>query len=176
MKPLPRKTQSLAYPSDPLAAIRELQNLDAVPNTVATNPESAVDHDPIVGPQSVESASVAALPVAPTTGSAVALATSSAASSVEPKARKVASSPGESKRSPDESQGTGDPMAEALNEMLAKPYTADAKKGPFTVSTVKIPTEVWERLGWLSAVSERPKQEIIADALKTHFRQVLKVR
>jgi hypothetical protein len=41
---------------------------------------------------------------------------------------------------------------------------------------VKIPTEVWERLGWLSAWAERPKQEIIADALREHFVRILKDR
>jgi hypothetical protein len=60
--------------------------------------------------------------------------------------------------------------------MLARPYTSDPRKGPFTVSTVKIPTEVWERLGWLSAWAGQPKQEIIADALREHFVRILKDR
>jgi hypothetical protein len=67
-------------------------------------------------------------------------------------------------------------MAEAVLAMLSRPYTSDLGKGPFTVSTVKVPTEVWERLGWVSAWTGRPKQEIIADALKDHFAKVLKGR
>lgn len=45
-----------------------------------------------------------------------------------------------------------------------------------TVSTVKIPTEVWERLGWVAALTGRKKQDIIAEALKDYFRAVLKDR
>lgn len=67
-------------------------------------------------------------------------------------------------------------MADAVREMLSRPYTCDPGKGPFTVSTVKVPTEVWERLGWVSAWTGRPKQEIIADALKEHLGKVLKGR
>jgi len=67
-------------------------------------------------------------------------------------------------------------MAEAVRKMLSLPYTSDPKKGPFTVSTVKIPTDVWERLGWVSAWAGRPKQEIIADALREHLVKVLKSR
>jgi hypothetical protein len=67
-------------------------------------------------------------------------------------------------------------MADAVREMLSRPYTSDPNKGPFTVSTVKVPTEVWERLGWVSTWTGRPKQEIIADALKEHFVKVLKGR
>jgi hypothetical protein len=62
-------------------------------------------------------------------------------------------------------------MAEAVRALLEKPYTADPRTGPFTVSTVKIPTEVWERLGWVAKVSGRTKQELIADALKEFFRR-----
>jgi hypothetical protein len=67
-------------------------------------------------------------------------------------------------------------MAEAVRAMLARPFTSDPRKGPFTVSTVKIPTEVWERLGWLSAWAGRPKQEILADALREHLRTFFKGR
>ena len=60
-----------------------------------------------------------------------------------------------------------------MREMLAKPYRFDPKKGPFTVSTVKIPTEVWERLGWAATLTDRPKQEIISDALKEYFARLV---
>lgn len=65
-------------------------------------------------------------------------------------------------------------MTDAVAMMLQKPYTADSRKGPFTVSTVKIPTEVWERLGWVATLTGQAKQEIITDALKSHFEKVLK--
>jgi predicted DNA-binding protein len=57
--------------------------------------------------------------------------------------------------------------------MLSQPYKADPKKGPFTVSTVKIPTEVSERLGWVATLTGRAKQEILAEALKDYFAKVL---
>lgn len=67
-------------------------------------------------------------------------------------------------------------MAEAVRAMLGRAYTADPEKGPFTVSTVKIPAEVWDRLGWLSKWTGRAKQDIIADALKDHFAKVVRGR
>jgi len=57
--------------------------------------------------------------------------------------------------------------------MLSLPYTADPRKGPYTVSTVKIPTEVWERLGWAASLTERPKQEISAEALNDYYSKIL---
>jgi predicted transcriptional regulator len=47
-------------------------------------------------------------------------------------------------------------------------------KGPFHVSTVKIPSEVWERLGWAAKFSEQTQQDIIADALKDYFQKMLR--
>jgi predicted DNA-binding protein len=58
--------------------------------------------------------------------------------------------------------------------MLARPYAADPKKGPSTVSTVKIPTEVSERLGWVATLTGKAKQEILTEALKDYFHKVLK--
>jgi hypothetical protein len=63
-----------------------------------------------------------------------------------------------------------------MREMLAKPYSFDPKKGPFTVSTVKIPTDVWERLGWAAVLTDQPKQDIIAVALKNYFATLLRQR
>jgi hypothetical protein len=65
-------------------------------------------------------------------------------------------------------------MANAIRGMLSKPYTADPKRGPFTVSTVKIPSEISERLGWVATLTGKAKQEILADALKDYFAKVLK--
>jgi hypothetical protein len=67
-------------------------------------------------------------------------------------------------------------MKEAILQMLGKPYAADHGKGPFTVTTVKIPTEVWERLGWTASLTGQAKQEIIASALKEYFHKVTRER
>jgi hypothetical protein len=69
-----------------------------------------------------------------------------------------------------------DPIAEAVRALLARPYAEHPGRGRFTVSTVKIPAEVWERLGWLAKWTGRAKQDIIADALREHFEKVLRGR
>jgi hypothetical protein len=73
-----------------------------------------------------------------------------------------------------EAEETDDPLTSAVREMLGKPYASDTDKGPFTVSTVKMPSEVWERLGWVSKLIGKTKQDIIAEALKGYFRTVAK--
>ena len=180
-----RKTASLAYPSNPLAAMRDLQDLDAVQKPVPHATSSA------------ESSEVAQLP-----GSERSRVDSGADSSANAQAVAQMPTPKQSrvdsgvdsgantqtvtqkptpKRSSQASASDSAPegastnaMADAVWTMLQKPYTAVSRKGPFTVSTVKIPTEVWERLGWVSTLTNRAKQEIITDALKTHFEKVLK--
>lgn len=179
--PTSRTTGSLAYPADPLAAIRELHALDARP--VATDPGVVreTEHEPV--------ASATAPPPAPATGSedgsAVAAVTGSRVGSV------VANTVGKRATAPtadrrphrhsrengprsDASNGPGNPLADAVRELLARPYTSDPRRGPYTVSTVKVPTEVWERLGWVAALTGRHKQEILAVALKDHFDKVLR--
>lgn len=61
-----------------------------------------------------------------------------------------------------------------MRELLGKPYSSSSDRGPFTVSTVKMPSEVWERLGWVSKLIGRTKQDIISEALKGYFRAVSK--
>lgn len=75
---------------------------------------------------------------------------------------------------PDDTTGPSDPLAAAIRQMLSRPYTADPRKGPFTVSTVKMPTEVSERLGWVATLTGKAKQEILAEALKDYFAKVLR--
>ncbi len=59
--------------------------------------------------------------------------------------------------------------------MLSEPYSTETGRSrQYTVSTVKIPTDVWERLGWVAKFSERKQQDIIADALKDYFQKMLK--
>jgi hypothetical protein len=160
-----RKTESLSYPTNPLAAIRELQELDAPPKTVSKANQS-------------QKPAIVALPtsseVASATGSDETGATSSEESSApQVKKRRAGPSRKEDGHKQELSETAG-PMAGAVREMLSQPYTADPRKGPFTVSTVKIPTEVSERLGWVSALTGKAKQEILAEALKDYFDKVLK--
>lgn len=65
-------------------------------------------------------------------------------------------------------------LNEALIQLLAKPYDSESKSGPFTSTTVKIQTELWERLGYASTFTALPKQEILAEALRDYFRKLVK--
>lgn len=151
-----KKTTSLAYPSNPLAAMRDLQDLDFKPDFK----------------EAPQTNSATSSVVAQQHSSEVANATSSQEVSVS--TLQVASvSHGKESVSSDDSSN---PMTQALWEMLGKPYMDDGKKSPFTVSTVKIPTEVWQRLDWVSTLTSQPKQEILTEALKAHFEQLLKTR
>jgi hypothetical protein len=154
-----RKTESLSYPTNPLAAIRELQELDATSNG---QPETNAVQKPAPLLQTLP------------TRSAVVNATGSEVGSVTRPRHRPHTKPVDSRPVEPEPVGKGNPLAQAMREMLAKPYTSDPKKGPYTVSTVKIPTEIWERLGWAAALTDRPKQEIIAEALKEHFATILR--
>lgn len=156
-----RKTESLAYPTNPLAAIRELQDLDA--------PESG-GHEAEANAES----SATTPPVAQTGSSEV---TNAAGSE-----RRVGVAPRRRQRLANATSGAGaadarpDPVREAVLGMLSSPYSGEVGQGPFTTTTVKIPTEVWERLGWVASLTGQAKQEIIAEALKEYLVKVSKDR
>lgn len=184
-----RKTESLSYPKNPLVALRELQELNDLP-PVANGSDPTANRAAETLPQSSATGSV----VAPAGGSDLAHATSSVPSSLESSetAEATGSDDGSAtssvtqarKRKPttqtkeeepsDDTTGPSDPLAAAVRQMLSRPYTADPRKGPFTVSTVKIPTEVSERLGWVATLTGKAKQEILAEALKDYFAKVLR--
>lgn len=146
-----RKSGGLSFPTNPLASMRGLQDLDAD------------------------------VPAGSRRGGAREAPTPSAGveRSTRPRSRKAhrprgasVSEPGVD--SPAHPPPPADPMGEAVRALLEKPYTADPQTGPFTVSTVKIPTEVWERLGWVAKFTGRTKQELITEALREHFRRTLR--
>jgi hypothetical protein len=173
-----RKTESLAYPSNPLDAMRELQELDAAPAPLkpATGIPPAVAL-PRELPTSSAVAHATGVEVAHATDSEVAQATGSAVGSATMAEKEPRPRPPARNREPDTagpaSAAGENPVAKAMREMLGKPYTCDEKRGPFTVSTVKIPTEVWERLGFAATLADQPKQEIISEALKAYFAKLI---
>lgn len=59
-----------------------------------------------------------------------------------------------------------DPVRQAILQVLAQPFPVDPLKGPFTVTTVKVPTAIWERLALFAQLTGEHKQEILAKALK----------
>lgn len=185
-----RKTESLSYPKNPLVALRELQDLNDPP-PVANGHDSTTKRAAEALPQSSATSRV----VAPADGSDSAHATSSVPSSPESietadatgsdngsatssvnqaRKRKPTTRTKEEEEPPDDTTSPSDPLAAAVRQMLSRPYTADPRKGPFTVSTVKMPTEVSERLGWVATLTGKAKQEILADALKDFFAKVLR--
>ena len=109
-----KRTESLTFPKDPLATMRELQDMNTSHRT-ETPPEQ-------------ESQSAGGLP-AP----------------------------------------VGHPLQEAILQLLAAPYPPTLTRGPFTVTSVKIHTEIWNRVGLAATLIGRPKQEILAEALRNYL-------
>jgi hypothetical protein len=120
-----KKTEALTFPANPLAAMRELQDLDPSPST---EPEREVQDE-----------------------------------SEEP-----------SPRAPHQVEqvvtATTDPVRQAILQVLSQPFQGDPLKGPFTVTTVKVPTVIWERVALFSQLTGENKQEILAKALKDFLR------
>ena len=151
------KSESLSFPADPLAALRALQDLDAPAAPPREPPppsrrRASPDHRPRRRPAAEE----VALPVARRRRS--------------PR-RGEGGEPRETSRS---GRGTHPTRwATPSASSWPGPTRARGARVPVTVSTVKIPTEVWERLGWVAAITGRTKQDLIAEALKGYFRVVL---
>jgi hypothetical protein len=62
----------------------------------------------------------------------------------------------------------------ALVQLLSTPLEADLKKGPFQAATVRMPAEVWKRVGWVASFSGRTKQEVIGEALISYLDRLRK--
>jgi len=120
-----KKTEALTFPANPLAAMRELQDLDPAPSLEPDREE----HD-----ESEESTPRPAHQVERT------------------------------------SPSTADPVRQAIIQVLSQPFQGDPLKGPFTVTTVKIPTAIWERVALVAQLTGENKQEILAKALKDFLR------
>lgn len=115
-----KKTEALTFPTNPLAAMRELQDLDQPSQEVQPEPEVEEIEPP---KQSIYR-------------------------QIDPPTTR-----------------TIDPVRQAIMQVLAEPFAGDPLKGPFTVTTVKVPTVIWQRLGLYAQLTEEPKQEILAKAL-----------
>jgi hypothetical protein len=144
----------LAYPENPLSAMRELQEL------------SPITPEPPRKPRTLNPSK---------SSSEVASATSNVAANVADESERMAR---QAKRGPRQKANDSDdqksPLNEALIQLLAKPFVSETKIGPFTSTTVKIQTELWERLGYASTLTNLPKQEILAEALRDYFRKMVK--
>lgn len=65
------------------------------------------------------------------------------------------------------------PVHDAMLAMLALPYPSDMENGQMTVTTVKIPKPLWERLEYARTVTKRDKQDIIAAAIRLYFEKIV---
>ena len=66
-----------------------------------------------------------------------------------------------------------DPVRQAMLGMLALPYPEDMEEGAMTVTSVKIPKPIWERLEYARTLTKMDKQDIIADALRIYFELIV---
>ncbi len=66
-----------------------------------------------------------------------------------------------------------DPVRLAMLGILAQPYPADMEKGVMTVTSVKIPKPIWERLEYARTITKKDKQDIIAEALRLYFDRIV---
>ena len=150
-----KKTEGLTFPTNPLATMRELQDLDAPPKAPSAPQEKEVAVQPtrseVVEPIALPTTDIAnpaenttTLPVAYTTSSTTALL------------KKI------------------DPLRDALLQTIQHPIEGDMSKGPFTVSSIKVHNTVWERLGYVGQLTGRNKQDLVSEALIDLFAKVLR--
>jgi hypothetical protein len=60
----------------------------------------------------------------------------------------------------------------ALAQLLATPLNSGLLHGPFQAGTVRMPTELWKRVGWIASFTGRTKQEIIGEALLLYLERL----
>ena len=68
---------------------------------------------------------------------------------------------------------SADPVRQAMLGMLTLPYPEDMGEGAMTVTSVKIPKPIWERLEYARTLTKMDKQDIIADALQIYFELIV---
>jgi hypothetical protein len=60
----------------------------------------------------------------------------------------------------------------ALTQLLATPLEPGLLHGPFQAGTVRMPTELWKRVGWIASFTGRTKQDIIGEALWSYLERL----
>jgi hypothetical protein len=60
----------------------------------------------------------------------------------------------------------------ALAQLLATPLEPGLLHGPFQAGTVRMPSELWKRVGWIASFTGRTKQEIIGEALWSYLERL----
>jgi hypothetical protein len=70
------------------------------------------------------------------------------------------------------SSGVAGPEEQTLAQLLATPFPGDPTQGPFQAATVRMPVELWKRVGWVSSLTGRTKQDVIGEALLRYLEQL----
>lgn len=65
-----------------------------------------------------------------------------------------------------------DPIKRGYWSVIRQPLSANYRRGPFTTSSVRVSTEVWDRLKAIKAFLGKDQQDILADALADYFEKV----
>jgi hypothetical protein len=68
--------------------------------------------------------------------------------------------------------GVAGPEEQTLAQLLAAPFPADPAQGPFQAATVRMPAEIWKRVGWVSSLTGRTKQDVVGEALVRYLEQL----
>jgi hypothetical protein len=158
-----KKSESLTFPSNPLAAMRELQDLDAPAPKRDTPPTPKEKVIAVAAPPSTEPTSsiVAETTTLPTNN--IPLSTTDHTTTLP-----VAHTTSNTTALPTQT----DPLRAALLQTIQQPVVGDLSKGPFTVSSIKVHNTVWERLGYASQLTGRNKQDLVSEALLDLFAKI----
>jgi hypothetical protein len=124
-------------------AAARMQEVLRRPAGTSPTPEEELSGSPTSHATTLPDISTTALPVAQIGSSAVGSATSS------------------------------DPVRQAMLGMLGMPYPEDMAEGMMTVTSVKIPKPIWERLEYARTLTKKDKQDIIAEALRLYFDRIV---
>lgn len=155
--PTKKKTEGLAYPSNPLAAMRDLQELDTPTESPQPDDATTQQQRKTSGNTTTQQQSKKDVP---------------AKERVAREDRILPAVPATPPSVP-APHGSAAVRLAMLNALLG-PYETDLIKGATTATTLRLPTELWERLGMASAITGKTKQDLVSDALQIHLRKVAK--
>jgi hypothetical protein len=165
------KTKSLSLPSDPVARLREMHELDNPPPSPSAL--EALSHSSLEAPQ--HSSVSTLLPTNASTPERDNVTTQPPSSPpTPPRTNAAVSKRGstEAKLRPQEPAAEENPVREAMRQALRKPYAAGLQKGPSTATTIRVPSELWERLDMAAKLQNQTKQDLIAEALKQYLMKI----
>jgi len=165
-------TRSLRASANPQARMQELLKQDSLPDqdsppNTAVEVTALLDIPTIINPNSnATSSEVAQIE------SSADVEIDSSATAKKPR-QTDSQKPRSTTAQKSGSLSLGDPVHQAMLGMLSLPYPDDMAEGAMTVTSVKIPKPIWERLEYARTLTKKDKQDIIADALRIYFELIV---